>query len=171
MLSLRTKRRFGVGSLLLITLALGTCGIVQVNRLGSPVDVILRENDRSVLAMQRGTEAPEHRDAGALYALLGETESSTELRAEYRPVVETAIDTERGSIALPDEQARAARLDSLYTIYQVVLHRVLDASGPAPVREGSRVRLLLPRTDEDLPSGHRRPNTSNSLIQNSLFTP
>lgn len=132
MLSLRTQRRFGVGSLLPITLALGTCGIAPANRLGSPVDVIPRENDRRVLAMQRGTEAPEHRGAGALHAPRGETESSTELRAEYRPIVETAIGTERGSIALPDEQARAACPDSLYTIYQAVLHRVLDASGPRP---------------------------------------
>lgn len=113
-------------------LALGIYGIVQVNRLGLAVDVILRENYRSVLAMQRGKEAPEHQDTGALYALPGETESSTELRAEYSPVVETAIDTELGNIALPDEQARAACLDSLYTIYQTVLYRVLDASGPAP---------------------------------------
>jgi hypothetical protein len=36
MLSLGTELRFGVGSLLPITLALGTCGIVQVNRLGPP---------------------------------------------------------------------------------------------------------------------------------------
>ena len=171
MLSLGTKLRFGVGSLLPITLALGTCGIVQVSRLGPAVDVILRENHRSVLAMERGTEAPEHQDTGALYALLGETESSTELRAEYSPVVETAIDTEPGNIALPGEQARAACLDSLYTIYQAVLYRALDASGPVPVREGSRVRLLLPRTDDDLPSGHRQPNTSNSFTQSLLFTP
>ena len=133
--------------------------------------MILRENYRSVLAMQRGKEALEHQDTGAPYALLGETESSTELRAEYSPVVETAIDTELGDIALPDEQARAACLDSLYTIYQTVLYRVLDASGPAPVREGSRFRLLLPRTDEDLLSGHRRPNTSNSFVQFLFFTP
>jgi hypothetical protein len=64
MLSLGTELRFGVGSLLPITLALGTCGIVQVNRLGPPVDVILRENYRSVLAMQRSTEALEHQDTG-----------------------------------------------------------------------------------------------------------
>ena len=63
-------------------LALGIYGIVQVNRLGPAVDVILRENYRSVLAMQRGKEALEHQDTGAPYALLGETESSTELRAE-----------------------------------------------------------------------------------------
>ena len=133
--------------------------------------MILRENYRSVLARERGTEAPERQDTGALYALLGETESSTELRAEYSSVVETAIDIEPGNIALPDEQARAACLDSLSTIYQAVLYRVLDASEPAPVRKGSRVSLLLPRTDDDLPSGHRRPNTSNSFVQFLFFTP
>ena len=64
MLSLRTRRCFGVGSLLLITLALGTYGIVQASRLGPAVDVILWENHGSVLAMQRSTEAPEHQDTG-----------------------------------------------------------------------------------------------------------
>ena len=171
MLNLLPKIRFGVGSLLPITLTLGICGIVQVSRLGPAVDVILRENYGSVLAMERGTEALEHQDAGALYAPLGETESSTELRAEYSPVVETAIDTEPGDIALPDERARAACLDSLHMIYRAVLYRVLDASGPAPLQEGSRVRLLPPRTDEDRPSGHRRPNTSSSFTQSLFFTP
>ena len=71
-------------------LALGIYGIVQVNRLGPAVDVILRENYRSVLAMQRGKEALEHQDTGAPYALLGETESSTELRAEYSGAVPCA---------------------------------------------------------------------------------
>ena len=64
MLSPRTKRRFGVGSLLLITLALGIYGIVQASRLGPAVDVILWENYGSVLAMQRSTEALEHQDTG-----------------------------------------------------------------------------------------------------------
>ena len=64
MLSLRTRRRFGVGSLLLITLALGIHGIVRVSRLGPAVDVILWENYGSVLAMQRSTEALEHQDTG-----------------------------------------------------------------------------------------------------------
>jgi len=126
MLSLRAKLVLGIGSLLLIALILGVYGILQVNRLGPAIDVILRENYRSVLAMQRAKEALERQDSGTLYALLGEQEAGADLRSKYDPEVREALSTELGNITLDGERERAERLDSLYQAYQAALDRIFD---------------------------------------------
>ena len=148
MLSLRAKLGLGIGSLLLIALVLGVYGIVQVNRLGPAIDVILRENYRSVLAMQRAKEALERQDSGVLYSLLGEQEASTDLRSTYDPVVREAISTELGNITLEGEHDRAERLDSLYTTYQAALDRVLDPSRPAAQRRAFYFDRIQPLFQE-----------------------
>ena len=59
MLSLRQKLLLGFGGLLLITLIGGIQSIIQFRYLGQSIDVILKENYRSVIACQDMKEALE----------------------------------------------------------------------------------------------------------------
>ncbi|MCK7492023.1 MAG: hypothetical protein MZW92_10485 [Comamonadaceae bacterium] len=54
----------GFGALLVIILVIGAQSIHHLSRLGVSIDVILRENYRSVLACQQMKEALERIDSG-----------------------------------------------------------------------------------------------------------
>ncbi len=79
MLGLRQKLSLGFGGLLLIILIIGIQSIIHLTQLGPAIDVILRENYRSVIACQEMKEALERMDSGILFILLGEKEKGTEL--------------------------------------------------------------------------------------------
>ena len=70
MLGLRQKLSLGFGGLLVIILVIGVQSIVHLTKLGESIDVILRENYRSVIACQKMKEALERIDSGILFPLL-----------------------------------------------------------------------------------------------------
>ena len=74
MVGLRQKLSLGFGGLLLITLIIGGQSIFQFRELGQSIDVILRENYRSVVACQEMKEALERMDSGILFVLWGMAE-------------------------------------------------------------------------------------------------
>jgi len=71
MLGLRQKLSLGFGGLLLIIMIIGVQSIVQFRDLGQSIDVILRENYRSVVACQDMKEALERMNSGVLSTFLG----------------------------------------------------------------------------------------------------
>ncbi len=73
MLGLRQKLSLGFGGLLVIILVIGIQSIIHLSRLGESIDVILRENYRSVIACQEMKEALERIDSGVLFSLQGYT--------------------------------------------------------------------------------------------------
>ena len=73
MLGLRQKISLGFSALLVIIIVIGTQSILHLSRLGASIDVILRENYRSVIACQQMKEALERIDSGILFVLLGHT--------------------------------------------------------------------------------------------------
>lgn len=70
MLGLRQKLSLGFGGLLLIILLIGIQSILHLTQLGPAIDVILRENYRSVIACQDMKEALERMDSGMLFIFL-----------------------------------------------------------------------------------------------------
>ena len=88
--TLRTKLLIGLTPLLAIMVGLGLWAIVMFSRLGNNIDVILRENYRSVLAAEGMKEALERMDSALLFAIGGEEEQAREQFAEYRPMFERA---------------------------------------------------------------------------------
>jgi NtrC-family two-component system sensor histidine kinase KinB len=72
MLGIRGKLSLGFGGLFLIIMVIGVQSIRQLYLLENLIDVILRENYRSVVACQQMKEAIERMDSGALFILLGE---------------------------------------------------------------------------------------------------
>src|SRR4051795_13253745 len=115
--TLRTKLLIGLTPLLALMVALGLWAIVMFSRLGGKIDVILRENYRSVLAAQTMKEALERMDSAALFAIGGRDDRGRRQFTEYRPVFEKNLRIERDNITLPGEQAAADRLASLYGDY------------------------------------------------------
>src|SRR4051812_20114824 len=96
--TLRTKLLIGLTPLLAILIGLGLWAIVMFARLGSNIDVILKENYRSVLAAEGMKEALERMDSAALFAIGGEEHQAHDQFAENRPRFERNLKTEQGNV-------------------------------------------------------------------------
>ncbi len=124
MLGLRQKLSLGFGGLLLIILIIGIQSINHLTQLGQSIDVILRENYRSVIACQEMKESLERMDSGILFVLLGEKEKGAELIRTNEVVFEKALQAELNNITLPEEGKKAHHLQTLFTQYQATLHEM-----------------------------------------------
>jgi two-component system, NtrC family, sensor histidine kinase KinB len=121
--TLRTKLMIGIAPLLAIMIGLGLWAIVMFYWLGGNIDVILRENYRSVRAAQGMKEALERMDSAALFAIGGQEARAHDQFREFRPMFERNLKLEQNNITLPGEQELADELASLY-------QRYLDLTGP-----------------------------------------
>jgi signal transduction histidine kinase len=143
-LGLPTKLTLGFVLLLAILLAIGVASITLLDRLGGSIDVILRENYKSVIASERMKESLERMDSGALFALAGQEPRGSALAVQHRPRFEEALKTELGNITLPGEGERAARVRQLYGAYVPVLQQVLDPTRPVESRRALYFQRLYP---------------------------
>lgn len=144
MLGLRQKLSLGFGGLLLIILIIGIQSIVYLTRLGESIDVILRENYRSVIACQQMKEALERMDSGILFELLGYTQKGDELIRKNELVFEMALQVELNNITIPGEGEKANHLRSLFDQYRRVLRKIEDAKVPISVRRNAYFTDLFP---------------------------
>jgi len=144
MFGLRQKLFIGFGGLLIILAAIGAQSIFHISKLGVSIDVILRENYRSVIACQEMKEALERIDSGLLFTLLGETEQGTELIRNNEDAFEHALQVELQTITLPGEEDQARLLENLYRRFQGTLNQVMDPSRPAGLRRDAYFSGLLP---------------------------
>ena len=71
MIGIRHKLFLGFGGLLLIVAAMGLLTMRQIDSLGGAIDVILKQNYRSVIACQEMTESIDHIDSGVLFTFAG----------------------------------------------------------------------------------------------------
>lgn len=143
-LGLRTKLTLGFVLLLAILIAVGVQSISLLADLGGSIDIILRENYRSVIASEQMKEALERMDSGALFALAGEPQQGLAIAEQNRPRFAAALKAELGNITLPGEGERAQRLSQLYAAYAPVLERVLDPNLSPEERRGLYFRELFP---------------------------
>ena len=144
MLGLRQKISLGFGALLVIIIIIGTQSIIHLSRLGVSIDVILRENYRSVIACQQMKEALERIDSGILFVLLGHAQEGDELVRNNQAAFETSLQVELNSITLPTEGEKAARLQDLFRQYETLLNGVLDPAQPGDLRKQAYFMNLLP---------------------------
>jgi two-component system, NtrC family, sensor histidine kinase KinB len=144
MLGLRQKISLGFGALLIIILVIGVQSIVRLSRLGVSIDVILRENYRSVIACQQMKEALERTDSGLLFILLGHAREGEELVRDNLATFERSLQTELGNITLPAEGEKAARLRDLFGQYKTHLTGIMDPAQPAEARRQAYFKRLLP---------------------------
>ncbi|MGD1010400.1 MAG: ATP-binding protein [Candidatus Aminicenantales bacterium] len=144
MLGLRQKISLGFSGLLIIILVIGIEGILNLSKLGDSIDVILKENFRSVIACQQMKEALERIDSGLLFTLLGDGHQGEELILKNGGVFEKALQVELNTITLPGEGEKAAHIKDLYGRYVAALDKVKDSAEPAPARREAYFANLLP---------------------------
>ena len=124
MLGLRQKLSLGFGGLLVIIVLIGVQGIRELTELGPSIDVILRENYRSVLACQHMKEALERMDSGTLFIVLGNEQVGNEYIAKHARDFEKALQVELNNITLPHEGEKANRIRNLFTQYKAAIQTI-----------------------------------------------
>jgi two-component system, NtrC family, sensor histidine kinase KinB len=157
MLSLRQKLLLGFGGLLLIMLIGVIQSIIQFSHLGQSIDVILKENYRSVVACQDMKEALERMDSGVLFAFLGYQQLGNEQIKKNEAAFEKALDIELHNITIPGEGGKAATLQALFTSYQAKIH---DLQKQSPSGGARRVYF-----DEILPLFQQVKSTADDILQ------
>lgn len=136
MLGLRQKISLGFAGLLGIILITGAESIYLFSQLGNSIDVILRENYRSVVACQQMKEALERMDSGVLFLLLGYHHEGIQLIETNQLNFEKALQIELNNITLPGEGRKATKLQSLFGQYKSETKRIIqETSTPAIKRE------------------------------------
>jgi two-component system, NtrC family, sensor histidine kinase KinB len=148
MFGIRQKMSFGFGGLFLILCLVGIQSILLLTELGESIDVILRENYRSVIACQDMKEALERMDSAALFALLGHDAEGKSLIEHNRRKFDAALKVELNNITLPGEREQATAIESLFGQYERTLGQVLDASKPIDSRRNIYFQVLLPIFDK-----------------------
>lgn len=132
--TLRTKILIGLLPTLAILVALGLWAVGMFYRLGWNIDVILRENYRSILAAERMKESIERMDSGLLFVIAGQPARG---RAEFdmnRAKFEEHLKVEQGNVTLPGEQGLADDLETLFRRYLVAAKEFLGL----PADQGAR---------------------------------
>jgi len=144
MLGLRQKLFLGFGGLLIILAAIGAQSILHLTRLGGSIDIILKENYRSVIACQQMKEALERIDSGLLFTLLGENDQGHELILKNEDAFEKSLQVELSTITLPGEGEKARALRDFYGLYKAGLNEVMEPTRPAAMRRTAYFTDLLP---------------------------
>jgi signal transduction histidine kinase len=173
MLGLRQKLSLGFGGLLLIILMIDIQSIIHLTKLGESIDIILRENYRSVIACQQMKEALEWMDSGILFELLGYTEKGDELIRKNELAFEMALQVELNTITLPGEGEKAAHLRELFNQYKTTFKKVEDPHSMIAVRRDLYFAQLFPlflqiknTADEILQMNQQNMSDANDLARN-----
>ncbi len=157
-MSLRQKLALGFGGLLVIIAAIGIHNISRITALGQSIDVILRENYRSVVACQEMKESLERMDSGAVFVLLGAEQKGNDQIGQNEAPFEKALQVELGNITLPGEGEKAERLKQLFGKYRSAI-KVMG--NPAYGREARRKAYF----DEIQPLFQRIKDTADDILR------
>src|SRR5476651_2478661 len=116
-MTLNRRLLLGIAPVLLIFLAVGIYAIFLFSKLGGSIDVILRENYRSVVASQKMKESAERMDSGLLFMLDGEESRGKSLFQQAVPVFESNSEIEAHNITLPGEGDFEKTVQGLHARY------------------------------------------------------
>src|SRR6201994_2588496 len=107
----------GLAPLFVLLMAMGIYAIALFAKLGSQVDVILRENFRSVLAGQQMKETAERMDSALSFSLAGEEERGRNLYEQNIAPFEESMRAELNNITVPGEGELAEKVKKLHEQY------------------------------------------------------
>jgi signal transduction histidine kinase len=142
--SLKHKLALGFGGLLAIIAVIGLLTIRQVDELGSAIDVILKQNYRSVAAAQEMKEALEKMNIDVLQSFSAEHLANPASIASSETRFRQALQTELGNITLPGEKEKADRIALLFDNYIKVIHAVSSDSMALEKRRDLYFMTALP---------------------------
>ncbi len=133
----------GLAPIFVLIVAMGAYAILLFAELGSQVDVVLRENYRSVVAGQKMKESAERMDSSFFFSLVGEEQRGRQLFADHLPKFEEGLQAELGNITLPGEEKLAGSLQSLFTRYSKQAE-IFWNTPDVQTRRDMYLRALLP---------------------------
>ena len=97
-MTLRTKLLLAQAPLGAAIIALGVVSVVTVTSVGETSGRILKDNYRSVLAMQRMKESIERLDSAALFLVAGQRDKGAAQAAAHRSRFEDELEVQEGNI-------------------------------------------------------------------------
>jgi len=148
MIGIRQKLVLGFGSLLAVIVVIGVLTMAQIDDLGQAINVILRENYRSVVACQDMKESLERMDSGTLYTLSGYEMEGNRLVQEYTSRFRAALDVELGNITLPGEREKSQRIKTLFDEYLKAIPLVTQTPRPLEARQTAYFSTVQPLFQE-----------------------
>jgi two-component system, NtrC family, sensor histidine kinase KinB len=148
MIGIRQKLILGFGGLLVVVGIIGVMTMAQISELGKAVDVILRENYRSVIACQDMKESLERLDSGFLSLLGGRDAEGRHYVEENLPKFRAALSVELGNITVPGEGEKAEQVQALFERYEEALSAAISSSSSLETRHAVYDSTLLPLFQE-----------------------
>ncbi len=148
MIGIRQKLMLGFGGLLAVIAIVGALTMVQINDLGKAIDMILKENYRSVEACQDMKESLERMDSGILFTLAGNELTGNRLIEAYTPKFRAALKLELGNITLLGEGGKAERIKALFERYTGAIPLVTQVTRPPEARRADYFSKLQPLFQE-----------------------
>jgi NtrC-family two-component system sensor histidine kinase KinB len=142
--TLNRRILLGTVPVLVIFLAVGVYAFFLLSKLGGAIDVILRENYRSVIAAQNMKEAAERMDSGLLFVLGGHEEKGRQLFQQYAPEFDANLAAEMKNITLPGEGDMAAKVSQLHEKYMAEVAQFMSLPAAGPGRSALYFDQLLP---------------------------
>lgn len=144
---MRAKLLLAQAPLLVALVVIGVVGSLTASELGRGAQTILRENYRSVLAMQRILEALDRLDRLALSQGSAEAPASAVEEAGLQADIEEALAVQRGNVTERGEADATAALDASWQRYRQRLAAFRELRDPAAART-AYFADLLPAFDE-----------------------
>lgn len=148
MFGISQKLMLGFGALLAVVVALGLLTMSQIEELGKAVDVILKENYRSVVACQQMKDALERVDSGILLTLIGDEASGQRQIEAHLSAFRVALSVELNNITLTGEREKAERIRTLFERYAQLLPHAFQGAHTVESRRDAYVAQLLPLFQE-----------------------
>jgi signal transduction histidine kinase/HAMP domain-containing protein len=145
MLGIRQKLILGFGGLFVLVGGIGLLTMAKISVLGRSIDVILRENYKSVIACQSMKESLERIDSGILFFFLDRPEEGRRLIDENLRAFSAALETELSNITLPEEGERARRIPGLFKAFASAIDEADDPSLTRDRRQALYLDELYPR--------------------------
>lgn len=144
MIGIRQKLMLGFGGLLAIVVVIGVMTMIQIGDLGRAIDIILKENYRSVVACQEMKESLERIDSGVLFTIAGKEEEGNKLIAGYTSAFRSALNTELDNITISGEREMSQRIKTLFENYLKAIPLVTQGKGSLDDRQTAYFSILQP---------------------------
>lgn len=144
MLSLRQKLSLGFGGLLLIIFIIGVYSIREIAELGAAINVILRDNYKSVIACEEMKDDLERIHNSVEFIMLGHTNRGAKQILENQIAFEKALNVELNNITIPGEGEKAARLQKLFNDYLTAIKSIQKPYLAAETKRKIYSQQLLP---------------------------
>jgi NtrC-family two-component system sensor histidine kinase KinB len=142
-MTLRTKLILAQSPLAVAMIGLGILALNSNAVLGRRSQEILKDNYRSVVALQRMKESIERMDSGAMFRLSGHKDEGVEMARKHQAIFEKELRVQEENITEPGELEATRELRQLWKDYQEKYARI-DAPPSAQVEKEYYFGVLNP---------------------------